>query len=185
MADYFRITFRFNSSRNIAALVIVCVVVIIFTASIWYVAARVRTLDQKIVMLGNAIQEAEEGRAQRRSAVMLLEHRAGDIARIERVQVSRTQPVSFIEFLEDIANRTDNKITLTIEENPTEIEYIGFRATVSGTAASVRNFLRAVEKTPHLLEIGEIIFERIEPQSVGQRANLTLGIRVFSSQMIP
>lgn len=182
MVDRIRALSKFNSSRTVAAFVVVGMIVAILVGGVWYLAMRIRTLDQKIIELGTAIRSAEEKRVQARSAALLLERRAEDIARIERVQVNRQEPVPFIELFEMIADRTDNKIALAIEESAADTSAIGFRVTVSGTAASVRHFLRAIESTPHIIEIKEIIFERIEPEDLGQRATLTLAIRVGASQ---
>lgn len=182
MADRIRTLSRFHLSRTVMAFAVVGVIVAILGGGVWYVAMRIRTLDRRIVELGIAIRAAEEKRIQARSAALLLERRAEDIARIERVQVNRQEQVPFIELLETIADRTSNKITLAIEESAADTGAIGFRATVSGTAASVRHFLRAVESAPHVIEIKEIIFERIGHEDLGPRATLTLAIRVRASQ---
>lgn len=182
MTEHIRILSKFNSSRTMAAFAVVGMIVVILVAGVWYVAMRIRILDYEIIELGAAIGASEKKRIQARSTGILLERRAEDIARIERVQVNRQEPVPFIELLEMIADRTGNKIALAIEESAADTNTIGFRATVSGTAASVRHFLRAVESAPHFIEIQEIIFERIGPEDLGPRATLTLAIRVGANQ---
>ena len=182
MVDRIRILSKFNSSRTVTAFAAVGVSIAMLAAGVWYVAMRIRILDQNIVELGAAIWVAEEKRIQARSAAILLERRAGDIARIKSVRVSRTEPVAFIELLETIADRTDNKIGLAIEDGAADTDAIGFRVTVSGTAASVRHFLRAIETVPHFIEITEIIFQRMGSEDLDQRATLTLAIRVSASQ---
>lgn len=182
MADRIHILSRFNSSRTTAAFAAVGMVVAILVAGVWYVAMRIRALDHEIVELGTAIHVAEEKRVQARSAAILLERRAKDISRIESVRVSRAEPVPFIEFLEAIAVSTNNKVMLAIEDGAADTGGIGFRVTVSGTAASVRHFLRAVERSPYFIAVKEIIFERIEPEHLSQRATLTLAIQVGAGQ---
>lgn len=148
--------------------VFAALILVFFLAGTIFVFGRlifgVLAADSNISDLRSQIALLEEERARARKVGSFLDEREEEVGRIVGFLVSEDRPINFVEKLEDMARRTNNKMLLDLsgDLNKKGGDVIAFRMTLEGSSKSVFDYLKLLELLPHLINIESVVWEKSE-----------------------
>lgn len=122
----------------------------------WFFWWTVRTVDSvrlEIAEINSRIASREEQRKSVLAFARLVEGRPHDFERIVGHLIDPSNPVTFIEALEGLAKKTQNKIKLDVGSATISEGELIFNVAVEGTKQNVFKYLKLVELLPYELTI--------------------------------
>jgi len=145
-----------------------------FSWGFFYVASFVRNARGSLGEIQQEILNHEGKRAAVKDAERIIAEETSDIERVKSLSVDKKEPLPFIEYLENLASRTGNKIAFEVPGGSEET--LKFRITVEGAQAGVMQLFRLLEAIPYAVSVEEFDFYKL-----GGSARLIVIIKVLSS----
>ncbi|MDZ4299800.1 MAG: hypothetical protein U1A26_02675 [Candidatus Sungbacteria bacterium] len=146
--------------RYVLTIIVSALIVAGLVGMLWWLW---RMIEVSRAMLEESQSRAailKDQRSQARILAGLLKKRADDLERVRALLILyRDRPVAFVEAIEALAQRTGTFVKLTIDSNNQEAMILAFHAVITGSEASVRTMLRAVELMPYHVSIDELRFQ--------------------------
>lgn len=174
----------FSQRKFMAVLLFSSVGVIAFG---WGFARLIRGIENtRTGILATKIRiRAIEGEERRSRAIsQLLGERQDDLNRVYRTFVDRSQPVAFIEDLENLATTSHIVLLLDLDTSRAREKELAFRLTVDGSSRATDRFLKLLELMPYPLEVEEMSVQRLsgdtKKDAATHRSVLIIRVRTSS-----
>lgn len=170
-----------SNRKFMAVLLFSSLGVIVFGWSFLRLIQGVENTRAAILATKIQIHEVEGEERRSRVATQLLEERQDDLNRIYRTFVDGSQPVAFIEDLENLATTSRVTLLLDLDLSRARERELAFRLTIDGSSNSTDRFLKLLELIPYPLDVEEMSVQRLSGDIKGVTHRSVLIIRVKTS----
>lgn len=143
--------------------------------ALWQVSVKIANARAQTRELASVIAELQEERVRTHRVKDIFSERREDILLIRQFSVEPGRPIMFIEFLEDMAKKTGNAITLHTDDRSSSGDMLMFRLSLEGTPSSVQAYLGIVDALPYDVAVKSINYQKNEVQKHAT-LDITLGV---------
>lgn len=154
------------------------IIVSFFGLVLRWLFSQVKKASASLGETASRVARLEAERKTAREIQALLKDRAVDLAKVNKFFVDRGEPVEFIENLEAIAKKTQNRIAIDFDEGQSRGKNLFFRLTIEGSEANIRKYFKLLELMPYKIKIEDMIFQKIGSGAASFSSRLIVLIQV-------
>ena len=135
------------------------VIIVACGAGYWWMYASIGGFSGSLDAIAEKIASREQDRVKANHVGTTLKKRASELARINGLFVSKTQPVNFIEDLEAIGRATGSDVKVAANEAGDSTDMLVFHLTASGSSSGLRRMVRLIELMPYEVVIDDVSYQ--------------------------